>query len=1520
MTLRTVLAADSPSVYYYFDETSGAFTNHGSSGGTSTNTGNITYTQTAPTRVGQGSAVQFNPTVITNATIGGGTMVSGTTWTFETWVKRSTMTNPWVRIVGNFLNGTSTSGTNYAEIAVIDDSATAVTGSVRLYDNTSGTQVAVTHATIGDLNWHHIAVVWNAGTATIYIDGVNAGSGTMTCASKTGNFLAGTRSVAGTAFYLDELAFFTSALSATQIAAHYGDVKPLPPAMSMTNLNVPTPVVSTPVPNVTVTPPAATLSMDTVTPVVTAGTGKTVTPPVMTLSMAMPAASTTTVSNVTPTADRDVDGNTGTMLTNATVKQAYVKFPSTPSGVATLTLTTGVAGTTQDATINVYRLTQDVVESATGTLTYDSSTSYGSFVVSNAAAVGTAYTVDISSLVSVWNNGTTNYGLALIDSTSGSHVSFATKENGTYAGPKLSVSVTPAVVSVTPPAMTMSMATATPVVSPGVGVTEALPPMVMSMTTAGIDVSTEQNINVAPTAMALSMSFPGGVPALPDFSTQATPMALGLSVSTPDVHVEVPAGAQALPMALSLDMAYAPTINLTTNVLKVVPVMTLSMSMVGIFDEAHDRYLNKLVGTLDADDIWYKLNETAGSTAVDSSVDTVNAGAWVQSGAYYGTLAPILDGPQLRKGVHFNGSSSFLRVGPYSTHDPEPVITTEMAMTVEFSIRTTQTDGVVFIGTGFENSTTHAPGPVITGNELRMEAGQLVLVNKAGHKLKVRKFVADGQWHHIVMSIPEFISGGGFAVDPDQPAYVMVDGDHALVRYNAFFGDAYGGYWLPFTVMARATTLSGSYAPNGFLAGDLSNFIVRLNNYIPTDEAQSIYYEWSDANVINPTPAQVTLSTPAPKVKGSVKKMLALYGLPFTREYVSPASGSPAHTMYNYLDVLSGMVIANLGGNSNLQATLGGSRYWPAPTPFMMDDYFVIPVSIFGNLNNSDAYAQSVNGTLNPDSPVTENGIFVNDETGHPRFINLQEDLSVNVTEEYEVITVVNYPWERPDDPSVDPENYVVPFHDFGTMTADQWETARDGLRDSIMEAVYDGCSMWIGDYYAAQHLGFIQGYDIHDFGRWANAVLPTDGSGRSGNIPNFTRTGGVKDTTVDSSGAFEFNAVAEAMDNDHLPVGNQSDLVGSGKGDYFAYPQANFYRRITALVPDLTDLPGNDYGQYVEGWNVDDFLPNGNFVAYDVLRRPDGYVLGDKVTMGTLWTGSKFFGEVTGTTSLSKPTARVAMTSAHPDGIRGTVVSREQEFYYGPNGVVFENPYKDNALTIAAEVGTLVNGRPIAGRVFIELMGTDWGRGYIGEDADKTKWHGSGAAEEGGRYSTWDYDSRREMELKNELSVQTFKMSDSQGGFKIETKTQYFFTYGNNKINMNLHLPMAYRGLHWLSKTPVLAPGEAKGYASPMTLTLTTPGATPSSVASPATQVHGAMRLDLEMRKIANYADGNTQERAFPMELSLEMRGLGRVVAVPAMSLSVTTVAPKLDVAADTITVYMDASRNITLFLKEDN
>jgi hypothetical protein len=1512
-TYKDTVLADAPLLYYTLDDTQDysvtgkPVANSGSVGGSATTTLNSSGTITKATSVTAGyiggQSFRFNNNQA-YAAQSAGTFTATRDASIEFWWKRDTG----YAAADGALTLAKWAG-NGGSVDTFDVEIGATFSSPQVLVNWNGGTMAINSTAVGNVtdgNWHHFVVTFTGSDRKfrLYIDGAlkitsTAQGASFDASSTGGTFSFGAVTTNGADGWVDEPAFYNKVLTLTQIQSHYTaattvpqvDIAVAPPVMTA-SLTAPNASVAayTPV-NINVAAPALAVSMDSVTPSVTIQT----------------------FVREDVTADKDKVSGTGTTLNldnlSGSNNSAFFQFPTTVptgksrSGIGNFNFTyTGTSAVGQ--TYKVQRITSSWVESNATSPTVVDTSHTGTFVTG-------LNTVDISEAIAAWESGAPNYGIAIkITNLVGSGETSWTipsRENATTANrPYAQLSVTDVVVpvSVSAPVMTLNLTAPAVAASAQRNITNDAPVAALELFAADAGVSTQVSVICTAQAISADLAFIGGSSFNPDFSATATVMTLGLTSPNARQLIEYNAIIEAPATYLGNLENEPATINLTTNRLTVAPVMNMNMKWVGMYIESADRYLTKIAETVSAHDLWYRMDDVAGSTrALDYISDGTN---WKQSGYYFGSPAmQIPDGPQLRKAVHFDGVDDYMIVGPYTmdnqnrdsdTND----VTNGMAVTVEFSIRTTQQNGVVFVGSGAgdaviaSQSQQYYSTPTLNGNELRIENGELVVANSTT-KIRARKNIADGQWHHIVMAIPsqDQMTATYMNYGSDLPAsYIVIDGSPVLVRYGSFLGDskAYGGYWLPYTFMARATSVTSDPANgvsvNGLLSGDVRDLIVRYD-YLPRTEAEDIYYEWGNSTILNPEPITLSLdATPPFSVKGNVKKMLAIYGLPY-----SVSRSFPSLPLYNYMSALSDLIIENFGGNVNpgTAGGVGGSTpVYYTPKSFTWGGYFVVPVNINGKPE------MSIDGVLNSDNTMA-NGRLVDDTTGMPRFLDLQSDLSADVVREYDTITVVNYPAEKQDDgvftPGVQAPSWhskeLIPFNHLDTaMSDEQYAQAREAFRDSILQAAYDGCNLWIGEYHMAQHLGFIQGYDIHGTGQF--------------DIPGR-------------------NIHAQDIDNQHLSAGNKVSGAGAGQVDYFSYPQANLFRRIVALVPGLTDLASYEFGldKMVEGWNSDDYRPNGNYLAYDIVRRESGLQLGDHTRMTAVFEHSKYYGQTSGYDPYLNPRKHFSIVSAQPQGVAGTIIAREQVSYYGPDGVVVDNPFKDNAVTIAAERGTLVRGRAIRGRAFIELMETESDY-YIPEDKDKTLWGGNRPS--AGQVSTWDFDSRRSKEVKATVTNTRTVLNKDTGMIEMVSTTTTYLTFeGTTTIN-HLHVGMHTRGLNWLSEAPAEEAGDVRVYANTLTLNLAAPNATLNKTSSPAIQVVGAMRLDLEVRQPKNFSDGSVTERALPIEMSLELRGLGREIAVPPMSLTVTTPNPTLDVEADLVTVYIDGGRNITLFLKEDN
>jgi hypothetical protein len=151
--------------------------------------------------------------------------------TVEAWVKR-TKSGAWQNIVAKPGNGANASQ-NYALWVNTLNQPVAIFGN-------NSTSVAA-YAPAIDTNWHHVAATYDNATAKVYVDGVLkvSVSSTVQLTANTQPLLIG-RTTDNTRIFggvLDEPAVYTTALSASQIAAHYASATSIDttaPAVTLT--------------------------------------------------------------------------------------------------------------------------------------------------------------------------------------------------------------------------------------------------------------------------------------------------------------------------------------------------------------------------------------------------------------------------------------------------------------------------------------------------------------------------------------------------------------------------------------------------------------------------------------------------------------------------------------------------------------------------------------------------------------------------------------------------------------------------------------------------------------------------------------------------------------------------------------------------------------------------------------------------------------------------------------------------------------------------------------------------------------------------------------------------------------------------------------------------------------------------------------------------------------------------------------------------------------------------------------
>jgi len=218
---RTAVLADSPFLYWKLDETSGtAIADSGS--------GNRPGTMLAQTFAqGQAGALLENPNKALGLTVASVTATASTPapaqFSVEAWVRTTSTTGGRILGLGN-ANGMNPSTTVDRQLYL------APNGKVYFGIGSAKATVA-SAAAVNDGAWHHVVGTYTTGNngMKLYVDGVLAGQTRATTQTFDGYWRAGAEDLNGWAgnptddYFegtLDELAVYTTALSAARVQAH----------------------------------------------------------------------------------------------------------------------------------------------------------------------------------------------------------------------------------------------------------------------------------------------------------------------------------------------------------------------------------------------------------------------------------------------------------------------------------------------------------------------------------------------------------------------------------------------------------------------------------------------------------------------------------------------------------------------------------------------------------------------------------------------------------------------------------------------------------------------------------------------------------------------------------------------------------------------------------------------------------------------------------------------------------------------------------------------------------------------------------------------------------------------------------------------------------------------------------------------------------------------------------------------------------------------------------------------------
>lgn len=217
--------ADAPISYWKLDETSGTTATDAVGGNNGTYTGGYTLNQ-------QGIPSTGRPSVLFNGTsgyvdLGAPAALNLTTaWTLEAWVFLTSSTYNGRGILSELWTGGSNPILYGLGFGITTGGAGGANSLQVGYFTGSGWQAA-TAGTLTINTWHHVVGTWDGTTLRLYVDDAQVATATPSAAPVAGiNGITIGRShdTGGTPFFpgrIDEVAIYSTALSAARITAHY---------------------------------------------------------------------------------------------------------------------------------------------------------------------------------------------------------------------------------------------------------------------------------------------------------------------------------------------------------------------------------------------------------------------------------------------------------------------------------------------------------------------------------------------------------------------------------------------------------------------------------------------------------------------------------------------------------------------------------------------------------------------------------------------------------------------------------------------------------------------------------------------------------------------------------------------------------------------------------------------------------------------------------------------------------------------------------------------------------------------------------------------------------------------------------------------------------------------------------------------------------------------------------------------------------------------------------------------------
>lgn len=482
--------------------------------------------------------------------------------------------------------------------------------------------------------------------------------------------------------------------------------------------------------------------------------------------------------------------------------------------------------------------------------------------------------------------------------------------------------------------------------------------------------------------------------------------------------------------------------------------------------------------------------------------------------------------------------------------------------------------------------------------------------------------------------------------------------------------------------------------------------------------------------------------------------------------------------------------------------------------------------------------------------PVNANGGYRDEITDFPRLIDLEKDLNID---DYDIIFFRNWPNEGVEIDALAGLGVTVP--------------QLEKLLVSVRWAVDQGKGFLITDPGLADAFGVVQ----------SATAVPVMGE---------------KDF-VDYQGNAAGDYDRRAYDVDPWKIPASAQFPADYRAHFYRDTHMNNRERVAATIAGLTDIPS----YILADWTIRDERDPFKLGGIRSLR----YEQKNALAIGDEFVNLSVPAFQAGTPD-PRGSRRDYVWAVPPSGIKAgkAVTTLGNTIFNGGTEVV--NPYAGWATTIALEPGDNLNGRPIGGKVFVNIAEELYNDGIPEpakiqlvpdnsnipnpadhEDVDKRAWQYS--------MNRWDIGytspgggsggSSNQEGSVDAGAGKTGNWSPDLAGVSASEK------YPTQDISIHT---MMSRGLVWLGVSEEREPGDAVVRPSAMIvgMEMKQPGTTAQR---PAIVNVPAMVMNVQMVNPVEARDGNVEIRVIPMEMSLSITGYNKRIGVSPMEMSIEMV-----------------------------